>query len=159
LEELRKALKMDACDDLKTLIVSRKLEMSRSENVCLPELIFGEEEPPFQSFDALSLRGIASSGGYYRGPARMVRGLADFPSVQKGDVIVIPFSDVSWSSIFAKAGAVLSESGGMLSHSSIVARECGIPAVVSVKDAMSIPEGSIIVVDGYSGQVRVEKIS
>ncbi len=159
LEELRRAMKMDACVDLKTLVVSRKLEMSRCENVCLPELIFGEEEPPFQGLNALALRGIASSGGYYKGPARMVRGLSDFPSVRKGDVIVIPFSDVSWSSIFAKAGAVISESGGMLSHSSIVAREFGIPAVVSVKDAMSIPEGSIIVVDGYSGQVRVEKSS
>ncbi len=48
----------------------------------------------------------------------------------------------------------MSEAGGMLSHSSIIAREYGIPAVVSVPGAMSIEDGTQLLVDGYKGEVR-----
>ena len=87
----------------------------------------------------------------------MVRGIADFNRVEEGDIIVIPFSDVGWTPLFAKAGAVVAESGGMLSHSSIVSREYGIPCVVSVGGAMSIPDGSMAVVDGYRGIVTLQE--
>ena len=70
----------------------------------------------------------------------MVRGLRDFDRVQPGDVLVIPYSDVGWTPLFARAGAVVAESGGMLSHSSIVAREYQIPAVVSVPGAMRLQD-------------------
>jgi pyruvate,water dikinase len=56
--------------------------------------------------------------------------------------------------MLARAGAVVAESGGLLSHSSIVAREFGIPCVVSVPGAMRIPDGATIRVDGYSGAVQ-----
>ena len=49
-----------------------------------------------------------------------------------GDVLVIPLSDVGWTPLFAQAGAAVAESGGMLPHSSIVARTYGLPRVVSV---------------------------
>ncbi len=68
-------------------------------------------------------------------------------------MLIIPFSDVGWTPLFAKAGAVVAESGGMLSHSSIVAREYGIPCVVSVPGAMRIEDGTMLTVDGYSGEV------
>ncbi len=48
----------------------------------------------------------------------------------------------------------MSEAGGMLSHSSIIAREYGIPAVVSVPGATSIEDGTQLLVDGYKGEVR-----
>ena len=86
----------------------------------------------------------------------MVRGLADFEKVREGDVLAIPYSDVGWTPLFAKAGAVVAESGGLLSHSSIVAREYGIPCVVSVDGAMRMPEGEIVTVDGYRGVVVLE---
>jgi pyruvate,water dikinase len=74
--------------------------------------------------------------------------------VQPGDVIVIPYSDVGWTPIFSRAGAVIAESGGMLSHSSIVAREYGIPAVVSVNHACQwIRDGDLLAVDGFKGVV------
>ena len=87
---------------------------------------------------------------------RVVHGIADFAKVEEGDVLAIPFSDVGWTPLFAKAGAVVAESGGMLSHSSIVAREYGIPCVVSVDGAMRMPEGAIVTVDGYRGVVVLE---
>jgi pyruvate,water dikinase len=77
--------------------------------------------------------------------------------VAQGDVIVIPYSDVAWTPLFARAAGVVAESGGILSHSAIVAREYGIPCVVSVADACSrIPDGAALVVDGTTGTVVVE---
>ena len=85
----------------------------------------------------------------------MVRGLGDFESVVPGDVLVVPFTDVGWTPLFARAGAVISESGGILSHSSIIAREYGIPAVVSVPGACDMADGTVVAVDGYSGTIVV----
>lgn len=58
--------------------------------------------------------------------------------------------------MFARAGAVIAESGGILSHSSIVAREYRIPCVVSVPGATRLPDGATVVVDGYTGMVTIE---
>jgi pyruvate,water dikinase len=64
---------------------------------------------------------------------------------------------VAWTPLFARASGVVAESGGILSHSSIVAREYGIPCVVSVANACSaIPDGAAVVVDGVAGTVLVE---
>jgi pyruvate,water dikinase len=85
----------------------------------------------------------------------LVNGPSDFDKIQTGDVLVIPFSDVSWTPLFSKASAVVSESGGILSHCSIVAREYGIPAVVSVTGAMTLVDGTTLAVDGYNGEVQI----
>lgn len=58
--------------------------------------------------------------------------------------------------IFGKAGAIVAESGGMLSHSSVVAREFGIPCVVSVHGALRIPDGAVVTVDGHNGVITLE---
>jgi len=77
--------------------------------------------------------------------------------LRAGDVLVIPYSDVSWTPLFTKAGAVIAESGGILSHSSIIAREYGIPAVVSVPGACQIADGTLVTVDGYRGEILVHE--
>jgi pyruvate,water dikinase len=87
----------------------------------------------------------------------VVRGIQDFDKLRSGDVLVIPFSDVGWTPLFARAGAVISESGGMLSHSSIVAREYNIPAIVSVPQACQLLDDSIVSVDGFKGEIFVHE--
>ena len=62
---------------------------------------------------------------------------------------------MAWTPLFAKAGAVIAEAGGILSHSSIVAREYGIPCVVSVNGACNVPEDSEVIVDGYQGTILI----
>jgi pyruvate,water dikinase len=84
-----------------------------------------------------------------------VKGIVDFNKVQVGDVLVIPYSDVGWTPLFAQAGAIIAESGGMLSHSSIIAREYGIPAVVSVNGAMKLSDNMHVTVDGQKGMVII----
>ena len=85
----------------------------------------------------------------------MVKGIADFAKLEPGDVLIIPYSDVGWTPLFAKAGAVVAESGGILSHSSIIAREYNIPAVVSVDGALNLPDLTLVTVDGFQGEIIV----
>jgi phosphohistidine swiveling domain-containing protein len=139
------------------IIIERRAEIERFKDVTLPEVIYNElpESALIKGKILRDLRGVATSRGHYIGPARLVHGPSDFDKIQSGDVLVIPFSDVSWTPLFSKASAVVSESGGILSHCSIVAREYGIPAVVSVTGAMTLVDGTAILVDGYSGKVQI----
>ena len=139
-----------------TLADERRQSMENSEDVILPGVIFGQDPPPLVHGSRQRLFGTPTSHGYYTGKACIVRSLSEFEKVEPGDILIIPYSDVGWTPLFAKAGAVLSESGGMLSHSSIIAREYGIPAVVSVAGVLALPDGIRLSVNGYSGEVIVQ---
>lgn len=109
-------------------------------------------EPPKTSGER---RGTPASPGVASGPARIVGGPADFPRVRPGDVLVCPYTLAVWAAVFPLASAVVSESGGPLSHPAVLAREFGIPAVVGLDGATStFPEGTLLEVDGSTGWVR-----
>lgn len=141
--------------DLKAIISRRKREMEESHDDILPTEIYGDEAPLITRGSLRHFRGTGVSPGAYRGKARIVQRETDFARVIRGDVLVIPFSDVSWTPVLMKAGAIVSESGGMLSHCSIIARELGIPALVSVDNACSIEEGTPVSVDGSNGILTI----
>lgn len=155
LDQVRAAIRSDLADtDARAIVDGHKAELERVADLVMPETIYGHDFiPAAATTPEGSLTGVATSRGHHRGPIRVVSGLADFSKVQEGDVLAIPFSDVGWTPLFAKAGAVIAESGGMLSHSSIVAREYGIPCVVSVPGATRLVDGTIVTVDGYRGEV------
>ncbi len=138
------------------LVTERKKEMKSCQDIILPEIIYGDQVPPILTAVTTKLSGVATSGGYYQGIVKVVRGIEDFPKLQEGDVLVVPFSDIGWTPLFAKAGAVISESGGMLCHASIIAREYNIPAVVSVTGAMQLKDNSLVCIDGYKGEVVIQ---
>lgn len=143
----------------RALVARRRAEVADAADLVVPEIVYGDAFVPVRRDERgrTRLTGIPTSRGSTRGPARVVRGTADFGRVAQGDVIVIPYSDVAWTPLFARAAGVVAESGGILSHSAIVAREYGIPCVVSVADACSrIPDGAALVVDGTTGTVVVE---
>lgn len=141
------------------LVSERKTAIGQVRDAVVPETIFGQEQPPVGSAIGRALRGVATSLGHYTGPARILQGLSETDRLQSGDVLVIPYSDVGWTPLFARAGAVVAESGGILSHSSIVAREYRIPAVVSVPGACRIPDGARVTVNGFSGEVLIEEVA
>jgi pyruvate,water dikinase len=141
------------CNNYRLRAFMRRREMEEQRDIIPPDVIYGEVPPPIRRVRGDILTGVAASPGYFSGQARVVHGSHDFDKVLEGEVIIIPYSDVAWTPLFAKAGAVVSESGGLLSHSSIVAREYGIPAVVSVTGAMGIPDGTVLDVDGFKGVV------
>ncbi|MEX1253895.1 MAG: PEP-utilizing enzyme [Dehalococcoidia bacterium] len=102
------------------------------------------------------LRGLGASSGVVRGPARIVPTLADSHRLRPGDILVTSVTQPPWTPLFAIARAVVTEVGGVLGHTAIVAREYGIPAVLAVPDAMRrLQDGALIEVDGAAGVVRV----
>jgi pyruvate,water dikinase len=157
IDELRAALLGMPVGPPGQLVAARRREMEELHDVDMPEIIYGDDYVPVQHPQGSTERtGIPTSRGHHRGTLRVVRNTSEFQKVMPGDVIAIPYSDVAWTPLFARAGAVVAESGGMLSHSSIVAREYRIPCVVSVAGATSLPDGATVVVDGYAGTVVVE---
>ncbi len=143
------------------LVAARKQEIAAAHEIVLPEIIYGDEAPPLQTYDKdlERLTGVPTSSGYFRGPVCVIRNTDEFDKMVANAVLVIPYSDVGWTPLFAMGGAVIAESGGILSHSSIVAREYHIPAVVSVNAACRLlQDGTIVTVDGYRGEVLIEKV-
>ncbi len=102
------------------------------------------------------IKGIAGSMGTVTAPARVLGGPQDFGQMQPGDVLVASITTPAWTSLFAMASGVVTDIGGPLSHSSIVAREYGIPAVLGTAVATRrIRSGQLIRVDGDAGTVRL----
>jgi len=105
---------------------------------------------------ARELKGIAAARGSYSGPARVIMGEDQFARIQPGDVLVCPITSPVWSILFAKVGALVTDSGGILSHPAIIAREYGIPAVVATGNATQIIlDGQQVTVDGSTGIVQL----
>jgi len=79
----------------------------------------------------------------------------DAPSLRPNEVLVCPVTAPAWNLAMARAGAVVCDTGGQLSHAAITARELGVPAVVGCRDATTtIRTGERVVVDGAAGTVR-----
>ena len=79
----------------------------------------------------------------------------DFAKLQKGDILVCRYTDPEWTPLFALAAAVVSDTGGVLSHAAIVAREYKIPAVLAVGNATTVlQDGDKVLVDGMKGEIE-----
>lgn len=103
-----------------------------------------------------TLDGMPGARGRITGPARIVRTLAEAGKLRPGDVLVATATLPSWTPYFAIAAAVVTDTGGMLCHAAVVAREYGIPAVVGTRAATALlKDGQLIEVDGDAGLVRV----
>jgi len=103
------------------------------------------------------LKGVGTSSGSVTAPACVLYGPEDFNKMKPGDVLVAVTTTPAWTPLFALASAVVTDIGGPLSHSSIVAREYGIPAVMAARGAThNIRNGQTITVDGAKGIVVLE---
>jgi len=115
--------------------------------------MFAPSEAPHEEH---LLRGLAASGGIYEGPARLVSGKTDFDRIVQGDVLVTEATTEAFNILLPLLGAIVTDSGGLLSHAAIVSREYGIPGVVGTRDGTErIPDGATVRVDGDAGEVTV----
>jgi pyruvate,water dikinase len=102
------------------------------------------------------LRGLAASRGVYEGPVCRVSGPVDFDRIVQGDVLLTEATTEAFNILLPLLGALVTDSGGLLSHSAIVAREYGIPGVVGTRDATQrIADGIRVRVNGDTGEVTV----
>lgn len=108
------------------------------------------------SGDDSELRGVSGSSGIKTGTACIVLDKSDFAKLKNGDILICNFTSPEWTPLFSLASAVVSDTGGALSHAAIVAREYGIPAVLGTGNATKvIHDGDKISVDGTNGKVVV----
>ncbi len=160
---------------LRGLAEERRRTMARRMAEDAPDVIVGEPSalgvataasrappgpadapPPATANDAaVLLRGVAIGGGSAQGTARRVQAPHDGARLAAGEVLVAPSTDPGWTPLFLRAAALVMETGGLLSHGAIVAREFGLPAVVNVAGAMRVlRDGAPVTVDGNAGTVR-----
>jgi pyruvate,water dikinase len=124
----------------------------RATGIVIGEMFVGSEAPHEERL----LRGLAASQGVYEGPARRVSGPAEFDRIVQGDVLVTESTTEAFNILLPLLGAIVTDSGGLLSHSAIVAREYGIPGVVGTREATErIADGVRVRVDGDAGEVAV----
>jgi pyruvate,water dikinase len=126
--------------------------LMRATGIAMGE-VFGSSETPHEEH---LLRGLAASQGVYEGPARRVSGPSEFGRIVQGDVLVTEATSEAFNILLPLLGAIVTDNGGLLSHSAIVAREYGIPGVVGTREATGlIPDGTQVRVDGDAGEVHV----
>ena len=117
-------------------------------------LFFGIAPP---AMEGREIKGQAASKGVVKARARVLKDLSEAERLQPGEVLVCTTTAPPWTPLFAIAAAVVTDSGGVLSHSAICAREYAIPCVVATQVATQvIRDGSMITVDGTRGIVQIE---
>ncbi len=145
---------------LKHLVKERQRRKQEFEALSAPDIIINDSpqyavSTPFPAGSAL--RGLAVASGRASGTARLIYHPQEGIRLEPGDILVAPSTDPAWTPLFLKASAIVMETGGLLSHGAIVAREYGIPAVINVPGAMKLlHDGSHITVDGDEGKVVIE---
>ncbi len=121
------------------------------------EEIFGAEAASAE-VGAAGMQGVAGSPGVVTGIAHIITNPTEFNRLKKGEILVAPITNPAWTPLFSVASGVITEVGGILSHGAIVAREYGIPAVMSVAGATRLlHDGQRITVDGNKGFVYLEQ--
>jgi pyruvate,water dikinase len=175
--ELRETAERFPTVDRKAVVTARRREMEHFRDVTPPPVLgtlpmgpppddplsrtvgkfFGAPpSPPEATPGALLIRGGAGSPGQARGVARVITSLSDAGRLAKGDILVAPTTAPAWTPLFSSAAAVVTDTGGVLSHCAVVAREYRIPAVVGTGMATAvIRDGQTVEVDGDQGIVRI----
>ncbi len=164
LEELLSVLNHDYDPNLtKEKIAARKSRLDADEKITPDDTICGDQVIPIYSgeeADGNFLTGICGSSGYKKGHAYVVKNPDEVSrALTSDDILVVPFSHVGWTLLFANIGGIIAETGGQLSHTSIIAREYGIPAVVNVPRAIHlIKTGQPLTLDANQGRVYLKHI-
>ena len=115
-----------------------------------------EGEVPLLPTQVKELRGQAGSRGVVRGRVKVVLKLGETGIVEPGDILVAETTSPAWTLLFVSIGGLITDTGGILSHAAVVAREYGIPAVVGVGNATQcLRDGQRVEVDGNQGLIRV----
>ncbi|GAA3732433.1 PEP-utilizing enzyme [Salinactinospora qingdaonensis] len=106
--------------------------------------------------DGATLAGFAGAPGVAEGPARVVLTPDELDTLQEGEILVAPITSPSWTPVFARIKAAVSDIGGIMCHAAIVSREYGLPAVVGTGTATAtIRTGQRVRVDGDTGTVTL----
>jgi pyruvate,water dikinase len=156
---------LEGWPSLSTEEVEHRRTMQERFRATLPPLFLGlspetpvsTDEIPVEGATQRLVKGIAASPGSHSGRARVIQSLDEASSLQDGEVLVVRSLTPAWTPYYGIIGAVVTNSGGPMSHGAVVAREFGIPAVVgTVNGTNFILDGVTVTVDGTTGVVVIE---
>lgn len=155
--ELREVVKTNRLDY--SIITNRKEEHAVFEKLTPPRVITSEGEVISGEYDTGNipqgaLAGVPVSSGIIEGRARVILRMED-ADIEEGDILVTAYTDPSWTPVFISIKGLITEVGGMMTHGAVVAREYGLPAVVSVENATKlIKDGQRVRINGTEGYVE-----
>ena len=146
---------------LRELINARKSKMLEHTQLSAPDVIINDAPQAFTTptFDEnKTIHGLSAAMGIATGYAKLIHTPEEGNKLKNGDVLVAASTDPAWTPLFLKASAIVMETGGYLSHGSIVAREYGIPAVVNIPGLLSIiNENDKLLVNGDQGLIQISQ--
>ncbi len=158
LEELPRLLRGE---DLSPTIATRKRQRSLALSLAVPPVLFSDDleaigrPPPVTSTD-VQLRGVPLSAGVAEAPALVLEQPLSEELPADPYILVCPSTDPAWVPLFVQAKGLVMETGGVLSHGAIVAREFGLPAVAGLPGITgALKTGQRLRVDGVHGTVTV----
>jgi rifampicin phosphotransferase len=146
-------------EDLRARIAERRKRRALALGLEAPRVIFSDDleaigRPLPRAEGGEELSGTGVSAGAAEGPALVLRSPEEAPADARDFILVCPSTDPGWVPLFLRARGVVLETGGVLSHGAIVARELGLPAVANVSEACTrLRSGQVIRVDGTQGKV------
>jgi pyruvate,water dikinase len=146
--------------DLTTVIATRRRHRELVLSLELPHVLFSDDLEAIgrQATTAATdtLQGVALSAGVAEAPALVLLDPAEAKANSEPYILVCPSTDPAWMPLFVNAKGLVMETGGVLSHGAIVAREFGLPAVAGLADVQHrLRTGQRLHVDGGTGTVRV----
>ncbi|MEY2832614.1 MAG: hypothetical protein RLZZ574_1872, partial [Cyanobacteriota bacterium] len=147
--------------ELPELIHTRKQQWQAAVKLNpVPKLVYGKPQIITWQAPVINLtnqiQGIGSSSGQIEGVIKVISSLQQSDSIDRQTIIVVPYTDAGWSPLLARAGGLISEVGGRLSHGAIIAREYNIPAVMDVDNAMNLfHDGQLVRLDGQTGIIEI----
>lgn len=166
-DELRELMAMrDPPDDLRERLDLRAAHHHKWKDRLPATFLFDDVETegeiaegePNDASAARDVAGIGAARGVARGRVRVLRRAEELADVRPGDLLVVENIDPGWTNVFPLIAGLVCETGGLLSHGALLAREYGIPAVMGVAGATSrLENGALLEIDGVKGSVvRVE---
>lgn len=162
IRRLIEGIDTDLVEQLTEIIKLRRSQLAEHAQINpVPMLVYGNTPPALPLRIAPlspdhTLQGIAASPGQAVGRVRVLRNLQSIPEIDKGIILVVPYTDSGWAPLLVRAGGLISEAGGRLSHGAILAREYGIPAIMDVRNATWIlQDGQKVRIDGTRGIVEI----
>ena len=122
----------------------------------LETIVRRNARPALHGGSVAEWKGLCVSPGCVEGEVILLNSPVEFSRMKRGAIMVTTATDPSWTPLFTLASGVIVEVGGILSHSSTVAREYGLPAIANLKNATRIfKDGTRVRLDATNGVVQV----
>lgn len=160
--EIKQVVAGEMAENLSLIIEKRQSDWQAFKTITNPPyLVYGDNPDMTNTLDNAintqgKLIGIGASVGEKIGLIKIIQNFSNQEEINSENILVVPYTDSGWSPFLVRAGGIISEVGGRLSHGAIIAREYGIPAIMDVQNATSLlKDGQRVRINGYSGVIEI----